>query len=265
VKERTTSVRIIGLGLLGITACGAPDPSAEVASDTTREHEAAVPSFTMQVHFHSTSTDTSGMEADLRIIERKLGRLDAGIRNELTIAQVRYYSFTDSTCTVVDTSQLWSGALVVHSCIVEEVRALFEELERDTFPVAKVVPINRYGLNADSTGWNDAASMEDNNTSAFNYRSKPTSTEASKHAQGIAIDINPRLNPMVRVDEAGTVVEPSNGQYRPGTPGTLDRAFTTHYLAGRGWSWGGRWPRPQDHQHIEKSRGSCPHMRFTLE
>lgn len=214
---------------------------------------------------HSTLADTAGMHADLRLIERKLGPLDTAVRHHLQAVEVLYYGFTDSTWTAVDTTRLCSGVLLVHACVADDVRTLFAGLRRQRFPIARVIPINRYGLNADSTGWNDAASMEDNNTSAFNYRSKPTSTEASKHAQGIAIDINPRLNPMVRVDEAGTVVEPSNGQYRPGTPGTLDRAFTTHYLADRGWSWGGRWPRPQDHQHIEKSRGSCPHMRFTLE
>lgn len=82
--------------------------------------------------------------------------------------------------------------------MVADVQAIFAGLRRDTFPIAKVVPINRYGLNADTTGWNDAASMADNNTSAFNYRSKSISSAPSKHAMGVAIDINPLFNPMVR-------------------------------------------------------------------
>ena len=84
-------------------------------------------------------------------------------------------------------------------------------------------------------------------------------------AQGIAIDINPRQNPMVRHDADGTVTEPAGSRYDAAAPGTLNRTNTAKYLSGIGWSWGGRWPRPQDHQHIEKSRGSCAHLRFSLK
>jgi len=214
---------------------------------------------------HSILADTAGMEADLRLIERKLGPLDPGIRDQLVAVEVTYFSFSDSTYSVIDTKRLYSGVLVVHACVASEVRTLFEEMLRDTFPIAKVVPMNRYGLNADSTGWNDARSMADNNTSAFNYRTKPTSGEHSKHAQGIAIDINPRQNPMIRHDDQGVVVEPPRSHYKPTAPGTLTRSNTQRYLSKLGWSWGGRWPRPQDNQHIEKSRGSCPHLRFSLK
>lgn len=214
---------------------------------------------------HSTLADTAGMDKELRIIENKLGTLDPGIRDHLSVLEVTYFTFADSAMTKVDTDGLRSGVLVVHACIAQDVKALFEAFRRDTFPIAKVIPINRYGLNADSTGWNDAASMADNNTSAFNYRTKPTSGEHSKHAQGIAIDINPMQNPMVRHDPNGTIVEPASGRHDTKRPGTLTRANTLRYLHALGWSWGGRWPRPQDHQHIEKSRGRCSHLRFTLE
>lgn len=217
---------------------------------------------------HSTPADTAGMDADLRTIERRSGPLAPGIRDQLAVVEVEYFTFTDSTCLAVDTRTVCSGVLVVHACLADEVRAIFQELRRDTFPIAKVVPINRYGLNADSTGWDDAASMADNNTSAFNYRKSSSSPEPSKHAQGSAIDINPLLNPLVRLPigqagtgPSGTTMEPTGGHYDPSRPGTLTRANTAQYLGPYGWSWGGRWPRPQDHQHIEKSRGRCPHLR----
>ncbi len=219
----------------------------------------------MRAHRHSTIADTAGMGADLRIIERKLGPLAPGLRSELVAVEVAFFSFTDSSCTAVDTRTEHTGILIVHSCLADDVRLLFEAFQRDTFPIAKVVPINRYGLNADSSGWNDAASMADNNTSAFNYRTKPTSGQHSKHAQGIAIDINPMLNPMVRHDTTGTTIEPVGGHYDPTRPGTLTRTNTAKYLHALGWSWGGRWPRPQDNQHIEKSRGACAHMAFSLK
>ncbi|MBL7952183.1 MAG: M15 family metallopeptidase [Flavobacteriales bacterium] len=213
---------------------------------------------------HSTLADTAGLDTGLRLIEGKLGPLEPGIREHLIAVEVRYFSFTDSTCSAVDKERLYSGVLIVHSCIADEVRSIFEAMRQDTFPIAKVIPINCYGLNADHTGWNDEASMADNNTSAFNYRTKPRSAEPSKHAQGVAIDINPMLNPMVRHDSTGTTVEPAMGRYDAKGPGTLTRTNTQKYLRALGWSWGGRWPRPQDHQHIEKSRGSCAHMRFSL-
>jgi len=242
---------------------------AGCTSGTVREevlmHDEGTATSAVGIIAHSSLEDTIGLEADLRLIERKLGPLDAGIRENITAVEVHYFSFTDSTCSDVDRMKEYSGILLVHSCVADDVRAIFEELKRDTFPIAHVIPINRFGLNSDSTGWNDVASMAQNNTSAFNYRTKPTSGEHSKHAQGIAIDINPKLNPMVRHDSTGTRVDPIGAHYDTNRPGTLTRGNTTRYLAALGWSWGGRWPRPQDNQHIEKSRGSCAHMQFSLK
>lgn len=247
-----------------VTGCGAPvvEKDTDPIVDSTSEVEQGGPDTLVR---HSTLADTSGMDADLRFIERKLGALPPEIRDELAVVEVRYFSFTDTSYTTVDETKQYSGVLVVHSCLAGDVRALFEELRRDTFPIAKVVPINRYGLNADSTGWNDAASMVDNNTSAFNYRTKPRSLEPSKHAQGIAVDINPRQNPMVRHDMSGTSIEPAGTTYHPTHPGTLTRTNAAKYLGPLGWSWGGRWPRPQDNQHIEKSRGKCAHLTYSLK
>lgn len=214
---------------------------------------------------HSTLADTAGLAAQLRIIERKLGPLAPGIRDHLQAVEVTYYGFTDSSCTAVDTTRLCTGVLLVHACVAGEVRAIFEGLRRDRFPIAHVVPVNRYGLNADSTGWDDAASMADNNTSAFNYRGKAHVPETSKHAQGIAIDINPLLNPLMKSGPDGPIREPANGRYDPRRPGTLTRDRIVRILSPHGWTWGGRWRRPQDHQHIEKAHGRCAHLRFTLE
>ena len=235
-------------------ACG-PANDEKAASPTPAQLELD----TLVVH--SNLVDTAGLASQLRIIERKLGPLDPGIRDHLQVVEVTYYGFTDSSCTAVDTTRLCTGVLLVHACVAGEVRAIFEGLRRDRFPIAHVIPINRYGLNADSTGWDDAASMADNNTSAFNYRGKTHVPETSKHAQGIAIDINPLLNPLVRAGMNGTVREPANGRYDPLRPGTLTRARILKHLAPHGWTWGGRWQRPQDHQHIEKAHGRCAHLR----
>lgn len=230
------------------------DGSPEVSSGD------ATTSRPIGVRKHSTLADTAGLARDIGILERKLGPLSPGIREHLTAVEVTYFSFKDSGCTEVDKQQQYTGILLVHACIAEDVRSIFEGLRRDTFPIGKVVPINRYGFDADSTGWNDAASMADNNTSAFNYRSKPTSAQASKHSQGIAIDINPMLNPFIRTGENGILCKPANGRYAPDRPGTLTRARIMKHLAPLGWTWGGRWTNPVDHQHIEKLHPLCTHM-----
>lgn len=244
--------------------CGWHDRERE-SDDTANKTEVVEEEVVARPLEHSTIADTAGLDADLRIIEAKLGPLEPGIRDHLAVVEVMYFTFADSTMTIIDKVNLHSGVLVVHACVADDVKAIFEILRRDTFPIAKVIPINTYGLNADSTGWNDAASMADNNTSAFNYRTKPTSSDPSKHGQGIAIDINPVFNPMVRSEADRTTVEPPQGRYDPNRPGTLTRANTDEYLRPLGWSWGGRWPKPTDHQHIEKSRGRCEHMQFSLK
>ncbi|HQW05609.1 MAG: M15 family metallopeptidase [Flavobacteriales bacterium] len=253
--------------VLLLFCCSGSGPTAESvptleAKDTPSVSKESIGEFQIA---HSTIADTAGLEADLRIIGSKLGPLDPSIREHLVVVEVTYFSFTDSAMTTVDGQNLRSGVLIVHSCVAHDVRTLFEALQRDTFPIAKVIPINRFGLNADSTGWNDLASMANNNTSAFNYRTKPNSTEPSKHGQGIAIDINPLFNPLVRHGDEGTAVEPQKGRYDPTRPGTLTRSNTEEYLRPLGWSWGGRWPKPADYQHIEKSRGRCAHLQFSLK
>jgi hypothetical protein len=185
------------------------------------------------VVIHSTLADTNGLAADLRIIERKLGPLAPASRDHLAAIEVQYFSFTDSTCTAVNKKHLCSGILLVHACVAADIQALFAAFRADTFPIAKVIPINRYGLSADSTGWNDQASMADNNTSAFNYRRKPTTGHPSKHAQGIAIDINPLLNPMVHNTVSGRRVEPLRGRFDPRRPGTLPRQHSHVLCASR--------------------------------
>ena len=212
---------------------------------------------------HSTLADTAGSAAQLRVIENKLGALGSMLRDELVPIEVQYYSFTDNTYSQVDTTQLYSGILIVHSCLVDDVKAIFNALERERFPIAKVIPVNCYGLNADSTGWNDGSSMADNNTSAFNYRSRPTSPKISKHAQGIAIDINPLLNPCMTYSPSGTILEPPGDRYEPSRPGTLIGDEILAIIGRLGWSWGGLWPRPKDLQHIEKTKGRCEHMEFS--
>ena len=140
------------------------------------------------------------------------------------------------------------GALVVNEALVADVIAIFADLERQRYPIATMQTVDRYA-NAD-----DEASMEDNNTSAFNCRPLPSGRAWSLHAYGRAVDVNPLLNPYIT--KSGDLQPKTAAQYLdryrtdPGILHTADpavRAFTD-----RGWTWGGSWHNPIDYQHFER-------------
>ena len=92
-----------------------------------------------------------------------------------------------------------------------------------------------------------------NHTSAFNCRkSTGSATSWSRHAYGMAIDINPVENPYVtrsgRVDPIAGKAFTNRARPRPGmlTPGSAGvKAFTA-----AGWKWGGAWTSAKDYQHF---------------
>ncbi len=135
-----------------------------------------------------------------------------------------------------------TGVVVVNVDIVDEVRALFALMCDLQFPLESVRPINEFG-------WDDDASMAANNTSGFNYRMVNGTNILSPHAHGLAIDINPRLNPCVN----GTRVFPPDGVYVPGNPGVFTGNHQVIVAAeSRGWTWGGRWINVKDYHHLER-------------
>jgi hypothetical protein len=137
------------------------------------------------------------------------------------------------------------GELVVHRDAVGAIRSAFAALYAERFPIRRMRPVDRYG-------GDDFASIEADNTSAFNCRAATGQTRWSQHAYGRAIDVNPIENPYVYAD--GTTVHARSRPYldrsrvRPGMAvrgGPLVRAFT-----GAGWRWGGTWAAPTDLQHF---------------
>ncbi len=77
------------------------------------------------------------------------------------------------------------GELVCHKMIAETLLEIFEELFRQGYPIEKIRLIDEYDAD-------DEASMEDNNSSCFNYRLISYSNRISKHGLGLAVDINTR-------------------------------------------------------------------------
>jgi hypothetical protein len=144
-----------------------------------------------------------------------------------------------------------SGRLVVARRLADEILAIFAELFALGFPIERMELI-------DAFGGSDDASMAANNTSAFNFRNVAGTDVLSKHALGVAIDINPRLNPMI-VD--GAIFPPNGAAYvdrqaaRPGMivrPGPVVALFEEH-----GWQWGGDWTPMKDYHHFTKEPGGA--------
>ncbi|MGM0440186.1 MAG: M15 family metallopeptidase [Chlamydiota bacterium] len=139
------------------------------------------------------------------------------------------------------------GELIVHEKIAGEVVDIFEELFEAQYPIEKMLLIDEYKAD-------DDLSCEDNNASAFCSRPiTGSTTKWSYHSFGLAIDINPVLNPYHK----GNTVVPVNG-----TP-FLDRSLNCRGIIDeddicykaftkRGWKWGGHWTSLLDYQHFYK-------------
>ncbi len=137
------------------------------------------------------------------------------------------------------------GELVVAGAVVDDVVAIFAELYRQRFPIRSMVTVEAFGAD-------DNASMEVDNTSAFNCRPITGGSGWSLHSYGVAIDVNPRENPYV---SGNTVLPPEGrdhldrGNVVPGMILAGDPVVTV--FAAHGFAWGGDWAAPVDYQHFE--------------
>lgn len=140
------------------------------------------------------------------------------------------------------------GELIVNAALADEVMDIFYQLYLEKYPLTSVLLVDEFGGSAD-----DIASMTANNTSAFNYCLISGTQRISFHSNGIAIDINPMLNPYV----VGDIISPENGlPYADRSidfPGKIDYNDLCYQLfIERGWTWGGDWKIQKDYQHFQK-------------
>ena len=143
-------------------------------------------------------------------------------------------------------NQAHIGEMVVNKYVADEVLKIFKELYEAKYQIEKMNLIDDYGAK-------DSLSMADNNSSSFCYRVVEGTSKLSKHAYGIAIDINPLNNPYVK-DE---IVEPVEAMdyvdrsiLRQGMIMKDDPCYEA--FSSRGWTWGGDWNSLKDYQHFQK-------------
>lgn len=147
------------------------------------------------------------------------------------------------------TGDVATGELVVHHLVAQRVVDAFRDIFDAKFPIERMARIDAF----DGT---DDESMKANNTSAFNCRPVTGGRGFSKHAYGVAIDINPLINPYVKRRGERLIVEPSLGapyvKRDASVPGLIVRGDVVHKaFTSRGFQWGGTWRRVQDYQHFE--------------
>lgn len=143
------------------------------------------------------------------------------------------------------------GEIICNAAIAQDLAEIFYELYIAEYQIEKIALIDNYD-------GDDTASMEDNNTSCFNYRTVDGTDKLSKHALGLAIDINPFYNPYVRyTKDGGQLVSPEGSEsyadrtssfpYKIDTDDLCYRLFIEH-----GFTWGGNWNSSKDYQHFQK-------------
>jgi hypothetical protein len=167
------------------------------------------------------------------------------VLENLEIVTVEYFGFDNKK---------HRGQIVMHKDWVSDVKEFFAEALRLQFPIEKVIPISH-----SKYLWDDERSCEDNNSSGYNYRIILGTNRLSRHANGLAFDINPVQNIYIRHDEKGneTYRSPKNGMYDKNAKGTLTQGHPlVSLMRQKGWMWGGDWKKEDgvvDYQHFEKS------------
>ena len=144
------------------------------------------------------------------------------------------------------------GEMVCHSTIAHELTDILRQLFDARYPIQQMRLPDIYEAN-------DELQMSHNNSSCFCYRNIGKSQTLSKHARGLAVDLNPLYNPYVRKRANGSYdVRPKSARpytnrnkpfsYKIERNDLAHKLFTTH-----GYQWGGAWRSLKDYQHFEKA------------
>lgn len=187
-----------------------------------------------------TDTMNAVADEDTMIIDSKLTfeesisgtKAPQSIVDKLVLIDVQYLS-TDR--------KLHQGQILTNKKMEEDIRQMFDFMLENNFVIEKAVPIVYYN-------WSDSLSMDDNNTYSFCYRN----VSYSKHARGMAIDINPRFNPL-RWKKVNRPNQPEGAV----SDTTVNGTFHPNHIVVKefkrlGFRWGHTFSKYYDDHHFEK-------------
>lgn len=166
-------------------------------------------------------------------------------REDLRYLTVPHYGFD---------GKIHTGEMIVNEKIAAEILEIMQELFHHQYPIEKMRLMDAYD-------GDDNRAMADNNSSAFNYRLIAGTSRLSKHALGVAIDINPLYNPYIRPGAEGSMITEPEGSknyadrsrefpYKIDENDLCLKLFRKH-----GYIWGGDWSTVKDYQHFQRNLG----------
>ena len=147
-------------------------------------------------------------------------------------------------------NQMHVGEMIVNKLIADRVVTILRKLFDAKYPIQRMLLPDVYDAD-------DEKQMEDNNSSCFCYRNIAATNNLSKHARGLAIDINTLYNPYIKkLTDGSTLIQPITGE--PYTDRTWDFPYKIDHndlcfklFTEAGFDWGGDWTNRKDYQHFE--------------
>ena len=147
-------------------------------------------------------------------------------------------------------NQMHVGEMIVNKQIADRVATILHQLFDAKYPILRMLLPDVYDAD-------DETQMRDNNSPCFCYRNIAGSTNLSKHARGLAVDINTLYNPYYKDRADGTrYIQPATAEpycdrswdfpYKIDHDDLCFRLFTE-----AGFEWGGDWTSCKDFQHFE--------------
>ena len=146
--------------------------------------------------------------------------------------------------------QMHVGEMVCNVQIADRVISILRKLFDAKYPIQRMLLPDVYDAD-------DETQMRDNNSSCFCYRNIAATTTLSKHARGLAVDINTLYNPYIKTLSDGTLlIEPATGE--PYCDRSWDFPYKIDHndlcfklFTAAGFVWGGDWTNRKDYQHFE--------------
>ncbi len=139
-----------------------------------------------------------------------------------------------------------TGEMIVNATAAADVIGVFAELFALQFPIEEMRVIRADEIDAPPTG-------DGNVTTSFVCRQATGTRNWSRHALGLAIDINPFHNPYLK----GELVIPELASYYlqrdRNLPGMVESSGVVEAFAAIGWKWGGHWSSLKDWMHFSDS------------
>ena len=137
-----------------------------------------------------------------------------------------------------------TGELVVNASVAADVVAVFRRLYAAAYPIEEMRLPTTADLEAPPTG-------DGSNTAAYVCRATRGATSLSAHAYGLAIDVNPFVNPYRKGDLVLPELASAYLDRSWRRPGMIARGdLVTRAFAAVGWAWGGSFRSVWDPMHF---------------